>query len=300
LAVLFCSHFPLCGAVLFVSNYITNTIDRVDEGGRRSVFASGLNQPRGLVFDDSGLLYAANSSSNQILRFAPDGTESIFATELLNGPRGLAFDDAGTLFVTNGIGNTVVTISPLGDVSLFAGGSFLSSPRGLAFDAQGNLFVANSGNNTILKLAIDGTRTVLTSTLLSTPYGLVFDSAGTLYVSNLSGSVVKWNADGTFTSFISTQLASPYGMVFDEAGTLFAANLGSGLIQEFSAAGRFLGTYSSAPNTGPTFLVSGPAAPEPGTALACLAGAALLVSLRRAGGQRSGTGRLEFLISRAE
>ena len=28
LAVLFCSHLPVCGAVLFVSNYITNTIDR--------------------------------------------------------------------------------------------------------------------------------------------------------------------------------------------------------------------------------------------------------------------------------
>ena len=83
-------------------------------------------------------------------RFAPDGTESIFATELLNGPRGLAFDAAGTLFVSNGVSNTVVKISPLGDVSLFAAGTFLSSPRGLAFDGQGNLFVANSGNNTIL------------------------------------------------------------------------------------------------------------------------------------------------------
>jgi hypothetical protein len=280
-AALIFSSFPACGATLLVSNYITDSIERIDNLGRRSVFASGLNEPRGLVFDDSGLLYVANSNADEILTFTPDGTRTVFATELLDGPRGLAFDEEGILFAANGVSNTVVKISPAGDVSLFASTN-LSNPRGLAFDLDGNLFVANSGNNTLLQLAPDGTATVITSPLFNVPYGLVFDSAGTLYVSNFSGnSILKRNADGTFSTYISAPLSNPYGMVFDEAGTLFVANLSSGTIQKFSATGSYLGPLSTAPSSGPTFLVSVPV-PEPGTSLSCLVAGVLLMSPRRA------------------
>jgi sugar lactone lactonase YvrE len=282
-AAFFFSNVSAFAATLLVSNWVTDTIDRIDNLGRRSVFASGLNEPRGLVFDGSGLLYVANSSADEILRFTPDGTRTVFATELLDGPRGLAFDEEGILFAANGVSNTVVKISPAGDVSLFASTN-LSNPRGVAFDLDGNLFVANSGNNTLLQLAPDGTATVITSPLFNVPYGLLFDSAGSLYVSNFgSDSILKRNSDGTFSTYISTQLADPYGMVFDETGTLFVANLVTG-IQKFSSTGSYIGLHTSA--TSPTFLVSMPV-PEPGTSLSCFVAGVLLMSPRRARDSRT-------------
>ena len=277
-AALFLSNVSACAVTLLVSNWATDSIDRIDDRGRKFVFAPGLNEPRGLVFDAAGLLYVATSGGDQILRFTPDGTRTVFASELLDGPRGLAFDAEGILFAANGVSNTVVKISPAGDVSLFASTN-LSSPRGLAFDLDGNLFVANSGNNTILQLAPDGTATVISSPLFNAPYGLIFDSSGSLYVSNFSGnSILKRNADGTFAPYITRELSSPYGMAFGEAGTLYVANLVTG-IQEFSATGSYLGLHAS--DTSPTFLVSVPV-PEPGTSLFCLVAGMLLILPRRA------------------
>src|SRR4051812_48780763 len=86
---------------LYASN-IVDTVWQFDESGQASVFASGLNQPRGLAFDANGRLYVAISGDNSILRFDLDGTRSIFATSQLNGPRGLAFDVADNLYVSNG------------------------------------------------------------------------------------------------------------------------------------------------------------------------------------------------------
>src|SRR5262245_9266320 len=84
-------------ATLLVSNWANDSIDRVDAFGRRTVFAPGLQDPRRLIFDDSGVLYVANSAANQILTFTPNGARTVFATQLLSGPRGLAFNEEGIL-----------------------------------------------------------------------------------------------------------------------------------------------------------------------------------------------------------
>lgn len=75
---------------LFVSNSGTNgsllyTIVKFTPDGVRSTFAtvgSGLRSPRGLAFDSAGYLYVANSASGTIIKFATNGSASIFASGL--------------------------------------------------------------------------------------------------------------------------------------------------------------------------------------------------------------------------
>jgi hypothetical protein len=100
-------------------------------------FASGLNCPWGMAFDNDGSLYVANSGtngdlSNTILKFSTNGTSSVFATATngLSGPRGLAFDSAGNLYVANSLTGTILKFTPDGTGSVFASG--LNSPTSIA------------------------------------------------------------------------------------------------------------------------------------------------------------------------
>jgi sugar lactone lactonase YvrE len=90
--------------------------------GTRTVFAGPDafpdSFPVGLAFDSSGNLFVStegNPGNDSILVFAPDATESTFATGLTQ-PRGLAFDSAGNLFVAETLA------APLGDILKFPAG----------------------------------------------------------------------------------------------------------------------------------------------------------------------------------
>jgi NHL repeat len=121
-------------------DYYNNTIQKFTNSlayTNRGTFASGLNCPWGMAFDNNGNLYVANSGtngdlSNTILKFSTNGTRSVFgtATNGLRGPRGLAFDSAGSLYVANSITGTILKFAPEGTSSVFASG--LQSPTSIA------------------------------------------------------------------------------------------------------------------------------------------------------------------------
>ena len=131
------------------------TIYKFTPDGERIVFGSIPSQSWGLAFDSAGNLYAAEGAVDfgiaMILKFAPDGTRTVFAgpCEFAEGeyPVGLAFDSSGNLFVSietfgDPGADSIVYFSPTGVKSTFATG--LTFPRGLAFDSSGNLFVAEA------------------------------------------------------------------------------------------------------------------------------------------------------------
>src|SRR5215211_5030347 len=89
-----------------------------------------------------GDLFASVGGGGAIYKFAPDGTQSTFATGL-NGPVGLAFDSADNLFEADAGSGTINKFTPDGTRSTFASG--LNGPTGLAFDIAGNLFEADIG-----------------------------------------------------------------------------------------------------------------------------------------------------------
>ena len=158
---------------LYVTNSLSDTIERFTPGGVGSVFAaSGLDHPAGLAFDVAGNLYVANDGgSNKIEKFTPAGVGSVFATGVTG--QGLAFDSAGNLYGTNN--DTIVRFTPGGVGSVFAS-TGLRDPFGLAFDSAGNLYATNNGTEDIERFTPGGVGSVFASNLAG-PVGLAFSSA---------------------------------------------------------------------------------------------------------------------------
>ncbi len=102
---------------LFVADFDDNAIYKFTPDASRSTFASGLNGPTGLAFDQAGNLFESDSNSGMIFRFTPAGEKSTFATGL-SMPQALAFDTAGNLFAAE-FGPNVLKFTPDGTRSVF-------------------------------------------------------------------------------------------------------------------------------------------------------------------------------------
>jgi hypothetical protein len=155
---------------------LASTIYKITPGGVLSTFGSVTGQGLGLAFDSAGDLFAASASDQNIYKFAPDGTRSVFvgptAFDPDHGPICLAFDRDGNLFVSlEGVAGVacsndrIVKFTPDGVGSDFA--TDVCFPWGLAFDRSGNLFVTERTSPTqsgdILKFTPDGNFTVFAS-----------------------------------------------------------------------------------------------------------------------------------------
>jgi sugar lactone lactonase YvrE len=131
---------------LYVSEQLGNSIRIVSPSGAVSTFATGLDHPSGLAFDNNyDKLYVANYKDGldavpgYISAIDKNGTPTSFGPPL-QGPISLAFDKAGYLYVGLASRGTVQRLSPDGSiVTPFASG-FLE-PAGLAF-YKGDLLVA--------------------------------------------------------------------------------------------------------------------------------------------------------------
>jgi len=139
---------------VYLSNNGDNSIRKVDVTGKQTYFATTVNNPKGLAFDESGYLYAINSS-DWITKFDSAGNIVIgYKLGYLLDLRGITFDSLGNLFATSFQNKSILKMDPLGNVSTYATG--LNSPAGLVFDDVGNLYVANTDNGTISKINSNG------------------------------------------------------------------------------------------------------------------------------------------------
>src|ERR1041385_1576113 len=150
---------------LYVTAGGSTVIYKFTPEGTKTIFASDLVQPTGIVFDRTGNLFVADSAIGEILKFTPTGAKSTFASGL-NIPFALAFDGAGNLYVADSFGDlgTIYKFTPAGVRSEFADGlNFV----GLAFDVFGNLFATHLGptdlSGGITKITPDGTTGVFRS-----------------------------------------------------------------------------------------------------------------------------------------
>src|SRR5437773_2256620 len=116
---------------LFVADTDSASILKFTSDGKRSTFASGLNDANDMAFDDKGNLFVRDG--NTIFKFTPEGVKSTFAS-----------------------GIVPETYDPYHVAEVFTG---------LAPDRSGNLFVSGSG--LIFKFTPDGTRSTLVSDRVS-------------------------------------------------------------------------------------------------------------------------------------
>jgi DNA-binding beta-propeller fold protein YncE len=227
---------------IYQTNFRDNTIEVFSLTGENLGVFGMPAKPTGLAFDNDGNLYVASDQSPySILKFAPDGTFTVFANTGLSFPSAIVFDEAGNLFVANPRSNTIQKFTPDGIGTEFANAQDgLQQPVGLAFDTAGNLYVSNarggpSGTGSIEKF---------------TPGGV-----GSVYVSNnLISTIRKFSPTGEDLGiFASAGLDSPLGMMFDPAGNLYVCNRGNSTIRKFSPTGEDLGVFANT-GGGPHFM----------------------------------------------
>src|SRR5207237_8799283 len=122
---------------IYQTNYRSDTVEVFSlRGSDLGVFARPA-KPTGLVFDDAGNLYVSSDDLPRysILKFAPDGSVSVFADSGLSGPHALVFDRAGNLYVANAANDTIEKFTPAGGGTVCAAESVgLVNSGDLAFD----------------------------------------------------------------------------------------------------------------------------------------------------------------------
>ncbi|ASU35803.1 NHL domain-containing protein [Mucilaginibacter xinganensis] len=218
----------------YVSDFITNTIDKITPDGTVSVFAGGgdlykpdgtgtkasfLN-PAGMAFDSKGNLIVADRNNYTIRKITPDGVVTTIAGQQLvhgqaDGPAAqatfyfpyyVAVDVADNIYITDN-NRLIRKLSNKGIVSTIAGGdsegyadgvgtkALFNYPLGIVLDPAGNIFVADAGNGRVRKI---------------TPSGTVTTFAG--------GKTGSKNGVGS-----AAELTGACGITIDKANNLFVA-----------------------------------------------------------------------------
>jgi glucose/arabinose dehydrogenase len=252
--------------------------------GTQSIYASGLDNPRGLAFDSIGNLFATTAHEagpieiGKVLKFNLRNHVSTAGSAAKSFFEGLATDMAGNAYVmanddTSPTGaSTIFKLTPSGDRIVF--GSLPTQGWGLAFDSGGNLYAAQGpvnfgGDPTIYKFAPDGTRTIFAGpdkfATGEYPVGLTFDSSGNLYVSIETfsdpgaDSIVYFTPTG-MKSIFATGLTFPRGLAFDGSGNLLVAEANAtpdGDVLKFPPSGGAPTVFASGFGR-PEFLTFGP------------------------------------------
>ncbi len=230
-----------------------------------------------MAVDTQGNLYASGSADGTpfaILKFASDGTSSVYAALSFFGPSSLAFAPNGLLYASSTT-EGIVSISTNGTVTPFASGSFSS----LAVDIQGNLYAGGvSGGSpfSVFRFTPEGTQSTY-ATPNSTPISLTFAQNGLLYASIMMEGISTISTNGEITPFATGGFTS---LAFDSEGNLYAAGSAGGLPSEVT---KFAPDGTPSNYTTLSFIPDSVAfVPEPSTyALLLLSGAASLWALKR-------------------
>lgn len=175
-------------------------ISKIAADGSKTVFAQGLNDPKGLDMFDGQLVVA---DVDQVVKVDAQGKVSVLAAAsafpakpvFLND---IEIDGLGNVYVSdsgddNGKGAGIFKIDAKGKVTqLLKANAGIKRPNGLLMDGPHAMLVADFGTGKLFRVSLQGRKAVVT--LLNQGFGgadgLVRDANGVLYVSDWANGKV--------------------------------------------------------------------------------------------------------------
>ena len=205
--------------------------------GTLSIVNTGtLSTPKGVLFDAAGNLFVSDTTLQEVIKIAPNGTKTTVGVGL-QFPQEMAEDGAGNLYIADNNLNEVVVV-PAGCTSSNCQqvlGSNLRSQLGVAVDGAGDVFIGDFLDGEVVKspagCTTSGCQTVVYSPGAgSSPVGITVDSAGDLFVADFGLKQVVEVPAGCTTAgcqiIVGTGWSQPDGVVVDAAGDVFVADAG--------------------------------------------------------------------------
>ncbi|MEK6580687.1 MAG: hypothetical protein AABZ55_15795, partial [Bdellovibrionota bacterium] len=136
---------PLTDFPLYLSEGVPGRVWKYSADGSRSLFASGLNEPRGVATDQWGNLWVVEQGAGRVLKI---NIASGAITPVLSGlqqPTIIAIDSFGEAYVTQEILGNILRVSDSKIIGTFPGGL----TTGLAFGINDTILVADFNNDKI-------------------------------------------------------------------------------------------------------------------------------------------------------
>ena len=222
---------------MYVTNYGSNSISKMDLDRSITTFASGLDKPMGIVFTGPAggkAFKVVNSGNGTIAVIDLLGVVYPFVSNL-EAPKYLISDSVYNLYLTSG--NTIIEVlSPSGYSITYATG--LSNAYGLVRDPSGYIYASDFDHNSISKI---DNRYEVYATGLYNPWGIVFSPTGTMFIANQGslstggGSISMVTAEGDTHPFVQSLddscrgfgVITPAGITTGYGDNLFVAAPGS-------------------------------------------------------------------------
>jgi sugar lactone lactonase YvrE len=223
---------------LVVADGATNSLNVTSSGPSLStVVQSDIAHLGTPAVDGAGNLYVSSFLTQSVLKIAPNGSTTAYATAAqgLHGPLAITLDRGGNLYVADYNPGDVTTpysvikVTPTGAASVLAPGV---DALAMVADSTGNLFVVGgtATSSGVLKITPQGAVSTFISTetngQLGYPGALAIDQQDNLYVPGLNNSAI---AKVTPAGAISTVLDSSEGLMISSLarsndGTLYIAS----------------------------------------------------------------------------
>lgn len=270
------------GSALALTPGVISTVAGTSQGGYNgdniSASSAELNGPNGLVMDNTGNLYIADSANNRIRVINNQLTPLIVAGVSIAPGNIATVAGNGTQGNSNGSGS--------------ATSAELYYPGGVAIDSTGNLYIADTDNFLVRKVDGQGNISTFaggypgagcenptdnlgdgcpaTQAYLSNATGVAVDLSGNVYIADYGDSLIRMvNPSGIISTVAgggngcpsesdtlgdgcpatSAQLQNPYSITVDSAGNLYIADTANNRIRKVNTSG-IISTVAGGGGTG--------------------------------------------------
>lgn len=210
---------PLNGFPLYAT-VGDGSIRKYAADGTYTVFATGLNNPRGIATDRFRNVYVVEQGANRLLKYKQDGSSTVFK-DGLSTPFIVALDSFDEPYVTQDATKDIVRARDGRVLKAYS-----NPPTALAFGVNDIPLVGIQAEN----IMYWGATANAPSLVVNQPANIVVDSTGRVYVTDVPNSgpnsdqIIRLGQQGpTNPTLVGGGLAGPQGIAIDAEENVFMA-----------------------------------------------------------------------------